>query len=417
MPSATPRARAALLAAAAAAILLILPGTAGAATGGATEPESVPSEPAGKAPAGKTPFDRQGMWIWYVSRAHGGSVGRIVARAKRSGVGTLYVKAGDAGNTWSQFSPSLVRRLKRAGLDVCAWQFVYGSNPVAEARAAAVAIARGADCFVIDAEGHYEGRYAAADRYVRILRRRAGPDYPISLASFPYVDYHPSFPYSVFFGPGGATYNQPQMYWKTIGTSVRRVYEHTYLFNRLWGHPIYPLGQTYDRPGRVPVKRFRRFARNYGGLQPSWWEWDHTPGGLWRALRPRLARISRYRPVFDHPLLKRGSRGDLVVWAQQHLRGAGLRVPVTGFYGRLTRRSVIAFQRREGMRADGVIGTRTWNTLLEHDPVRVSWARRAARRSAALRSGAATASQLSRSAPLSASLPARAYEIDPGPRP
>ncbi|HEV2727782.1 MAG TPA: hypothetical protein VGV34_05780, partial [Solirubrobacterales bacterium] len=205
-------------------------------------------------------FDRQGQWIWYVDRSEAGSIGAIVARAKRNDVGTVYVKSGDGDDYWSQFSRGLVGALHRAGLSVCAWHFVYGDQPLAEARVSAMAVQRGADCFAIDAEADYEGKYAAADRYVRALRARIGDTFPLSLAAFPYVDYHPSFPYSVFFGPGGATYNQPQMYWKTIGTSVREVYEHTYLYNRVYGHPIYPIGQTYEAPGTAAIKQFRRFA-------------------------------------------------------------------------------------------------------------------------------------------------------------
>ena len=365
--------------------------------------------------SGDSPFDRQGMWIWYLDRTEGGSPARIAARAKRAGIGTLYIKSGDAGNYWSQFSASMVRRFHLAGIRVCAWQFVYGDSPVAEAKVAAAAVRRGADCFVIDAEGHYEGKYAAADRYVRALRARIGPDYPLALASFPYVDYHPSFPYSVFFGPGAATYNQPQMYWKAIGTSVRGVFEHTYLVNRLWGHPIYPLGQTYQRPGRRQVLRFRRFAESYGGLEPSWWAWHDTRGSSWSALGARLVGpVFGYRPVTSHPTLKRRSRGDMVVWAQMHLRAAAdPDLPVTGIFGRLTHAAVRSFQLERGLRPDGVLGDLTWRPLLSHDPVRPRWAGRLTKRGRA----AAASRAMPPRRPLSASMAARAYEIDPGPAP
>ena len=285
-----------------------------------------------------SPFDRQGMWVWYVERSHGGSVPALVRQAKRAGIGTVYIKAGDGGDPWAQFNRRLVRALHRGGLSACAWQFVYGDHPLAEARVAAGAVAKGADCFAIDAEGDYEGKYAAADLYVRALRARVGTNFPVSLAAFPYVDYHPSFPYSVFLGPGGATYSQPQMYWKTIGTSVRGVFEHTYLYNRIWGRPIHPLGQTYEAPGRGALKLFRRFAVSYGGLAPSWWSWQETAGREWGALGARAAGrpVAGYRLEVEHPLLKRGSKGDMVVWAQQRLLGAGQRVPVTGLFGRLT---------------------------------------------------------------------------------
>jgi hypothetical protein len=392
----------ALLAALAALAAAAAPPGALAQTGGASQMEG----------GGNSAFDRQGMWVWYVSRSEGGSVGAIIARAKRSDIGTVYVKSGDGGDYWSQFSRGLVQALHRAGLRVCAWQFVYGAAPVAEARVGAAAVRRGADCFAIDAESDYEGRYAAADRYVRSLRARIGATFPVSLATFPYVDYHPSFPYSVFFGPGGATYNQPQMYWKTIGTSVREVFEHTYLHNRIWGHPIYPLGQTYEAPGRASVKLFRRFAASHGGLAPSWWSWQETSGREWGALgaEAALQPLTSYRQEIVHPLLRRGSRGDMVVWAQQHLVGAGAGLPLTGFFGRLTARAVRLFKEGHGLAANGVIDTDTWNVLLTSTPYRARWAARRAR------AGAWASQALPASKPLSASLPAKAYEIPPGPR-
>jgi len=365
--------------------------------------------------AGSTPFDRHGMWVWYVDRSEGGDVDRIVARARQAGIGTLYIKAGDGGDTWSQFNKSLVGALHAGGLEVCAWQFVYGDAPVAEAKVGAAAVKRGADCLAIDAEGAYEGKYASADRYVRALRARIGAGFPLSLAAFPYVDYHPSFPYSVFFGPEGATANQPQMYWRAIGTSVRTVYEHTFLFNRLWEKPLYPIGQTYGGANRRELVRFRRFAQSYGGLAPSWWDWQETSGAGWAALgEPIDGPVLGYEPVAEHPLLKRGSRGDLVVWAQEHLQAAGQpQLPVTGIFGKQTRAAVRAFQASAGLAADGRIGTDTWNSLLNFDPVRPRWAGRRAKRA----SGASASRALPPRRPLSASLPARANEIDPGPAP
>ncbi|HET7574110.1 MAG TPA: peptidoglycan-binding domain-containing protein [Solirubrobacterales bacterium] len=396
------RGGAALAALAAALVVLLAPGSSAAEPGGAGQFENGPT-------LGNSPFDRQGMWVWYVSRSESGSVSAILARARRFDIGTVYIKSGDGGGNWSQFNSALVGALHRGGLDVCAWQFVYGDHPIAEAKVGAAAVEKGADCLVIDAEADYEGKYASADRYVRALRARIGATFPLSLAGFPYVDYHPSFPYSVFFGPGGATYNQPQMYWKTIGTSVRAVYEHTYLFNRIWGHPIYPIGQTYEAPGAVSLRLFRRFAASYGGLPPSWWDWQETSGREWGALgaESALRPLPGYRQEVTHPLLKRGSRGDMVVWAQEHLVPAGAtNLPVTGLYGRKTYGAVRAFQLDHGLRADGQIGTETWEALLKFTPIRVSWGGASTR----LRGGARP---LAASRPLSASLPAKAYEIPP----
>src|SRR5437764_11837444 len=136
------------------------------------------------------------MWIGYVSRSNGGNVPSIVAQAHAAGVSTLFIKSSDgSSNYWSQFSPQLVAELHANGLRACAWQYVYGANPAGEASLGARAVANGADCLVIDAEAEYEGRYAAAQTYVRNLRAKVGAAYPVGLASFPYVSYHPALPY------------------------------------------------------------------------------------------------------------------------------------------------------------------------------------------------------------------------------
>jgi hypothetical protein len=365
--------------------------------------------------AGNTPFDRQGMWIWYVSHSEQGSVAAIVARAKRNRIGTVYVKSGDGTGTWSQFNSSLVGALHRGGLKVCAWQFVYGDHPDAEAQVGATSVARGADCLAIDAEGDYEGKYASAVIYLRRLRAAIGEGFPLSLAGFPYVDYHPAFPYSVFFGPGGATFSQPQMYWKTIGTSVRAVFEHTYLYNRIWQAPIYPLGQTYEAPGNAQLQLFRRFCATYGNLQPSWWSWQETSSKEWQALASVRGRrpLTRFRQSFAQPALQLGSRGDMVVWAQEHLVTAGEEISVNGIFGNGTRGAVRSFQEDHGLFVDGQIGTATWRILLQFAPTPVNWAAGSRRRASSSSAGRAATP----SAPLSAGLPAKGYEIDPGSAP
>jgi peptidoglycan hydrolase-like protein with peptidoglycan-binding domain len=359
-----------------------------------------------------TPYDRQGMWIWYVSHSEGGSVPAIVRRAKEAGIGTVYVKAGDGPAVWNQFNQSLIGPLRRAGIDVCAWQFVYGDHPLAEARVGATAVHRGADCLVIDAEADYEGKYAAADLYLHQLRELIGASFPLSLAGFPFVDYHPAFPYSVFLGPGGATFNQPQMYWKAIGTSVQGVFEHTYRFNRIWGLPIYPIGQTYQGPSSEELRLFRRFAASFGHYAPSWWDWQETSPTEWSALGAAGADrpLSAYEPAVVHPLLKIKSKGDMVVWAQERLLGAGAELPVTGIFGSETRTAVEAFQEAHGLAVSGVIGTETWQALLAYEPEPVEWA------AASAGTSAATSRATKARKPLSASLPAKADEIPAAPR-
>jgi hypothetical protein len=377
--------------------------TAPAADGG-----SGPSHGGRHGRGAANPYRDDGMWIWYVSRSSGGSLARIAHKAHRRGIETLYIKSSDGSSSWSQFTRGLVSYFHRRNLRVCAWQFVYGSRPSAEARRGAGAVRKGADCLAIDAESNYEGRYAAADIYVDKLRRRIGRRFPTALTGFPYVDYHPAFPYSVFLGPGGARYNLPQLYWHTIGVSVRAGFEHTFRYNRVYRRAIYPLGQTYDNPPPRQIRRFRRMAISYGFDGVSWWSWQETNKREWRAVGRDINRgiAGVQRPGGAYPVLSKGSRGDLVVWAQEHLRGAGRSVPVSGVFGPKTRRAVRRFQRAKGVADDGRIGPTTWRALLRVNPRAVDWSSRRSRRQA---KGSTPA------APRSAALPAVRDEIPPPP--
>jgi hypothetical protein len=368
--------------------LLLVPARAAADTGGAGIFENT-------GVGRHSPFLRQGMWIWYVDQSQGGYVPAIVATAHAHHIGTVYIKSGDGTTYWEQFSAPLVAEMHQAGLKVCAWQFVYGKEPVAEAKLGAAAVEAGADCLAIDAEAQYEGRYAAADLYLRELRAAVGAAYPLSLAGFPYVDYHPAFPYSVFLGPGGAQVNQPQMYWKAIGTSIHAAFAHTYLYNRVWGAPIFPIGQTYEDPGRLGIRLFRRYSASYGAA-PSWWDWQETTPQEWSALGSAAGaeKIPGLEPAVEYPLLKFGAKGDLVVWAQEHLITAEAELEVNGIFERATRRAVRAFQEAHGLEPfDGQLGQETWAQLVDYTPTAVDWA-----------ASASTASSLE--------APASAFDLD-----
>jgi hypothetical protein len=321
-----------------------------------------------------TAFEGQGMWIWYVAQSNGGNIASIVAQAHAAGVSTLYIKSSDGpSNYWSQFSPQLVAELHANGLKVCAWQYVYGTEPVGEANLGAEAVANGADCLVIDAEAEYEGKYGAAQTYITDLRAKIGPTYPLGLASFPYVNYHESFPYSVFLGPNGAQYNVPQMYWKDIGQSVDTTYANTYIANRIYGRPIYPLGQTYDGVSAAELLRFREEAVDYGATGSSFWDWQETKTAGWEGLTSPLAPLSTVTPNTSYPELAKGSKGDQVLWLQEHLATAYPTQETTGNFGTQTYEDLIAFQEAHSITATGVTEAATWAALLALAPVAVDW--------------------------------------------
>jgi hypothetical protein len=314
------------------------------------------------------------MWIWYVNRSSGGEIPALLAQAHAAGVATVFVKSSDgSSNYWSQFSPALVAAMHAGGVKVCAWQYVYGTNPTGEASLGAQAVANGADCLVIDAEAEYEKRYASAQTYIANLRAKIGPSYPLVLATFPYVSYHSSFPYSVFLGPGGAQFNAPQMYWHDIGVSVDTVYANTYIGNRIYQRPIFPLGQTYGGAGPSEILRFREEAVLYGATGWSFWDWQETSANGWGALAAPMTLLSTVTPNTSYPELSKGSRGDQVLWLQEHLAAALPSQETTGSFGTQTTANLQAFQASKGIPVTGVADAATWQALLALSPVAVVW--------------------------------------------
>jgi hypothetical protein len=360
------------------------------------------------AASASNPLAVRGMWIWEMPSSNGGNLSSIIGRAHRYGIRTLLIKSGDGTNYWSQFSRSMVSTMHRNGLKVCAWQYVYGNSPGTEARIGAQAAHNGADCLMIDAESEYEGKYVSAQTYISTLRRLVGSRYPVALAGFPYIDYHPAFPYSVFLGPGGAQYNAPQMYWVDIGTSVDKLFAHTYVFNRLYRRTIFPLGQVYNSPPSADIRRFRQLCRAYHAPNASWWDWQEASGGSWTAISQTVANLRGFQADTAYASIGSGAKGDTVVWAQEHLVSAGQRISIDGGYGPQTKAAVKRFQSAHGLAADGLIGTATWSALLRYSPARVTWTKGGARIAVAASGG-------KQPVPLSARLPAKANELHGAP--
>lgn len=329
---------------------------------------TAPPRIGGPAPApGSLPeiFRGNGMWIWELGRSDGGDPVAIAARARAAGVSTVFVKSSDgASSRWAQFTAETVAALKAQGLRVCAWQFVYGNDPLGEASLGADAIADGAECLVVDAEGAYAGKYAQAAQYMAALRATVGPAYPIGFTSFPYVDYHSRIPYSVFLAPGAANANLPQVYWKDIGGTVDAVSGRTLAHNRIYGVPIAPIGQTYGNVPPADIARFRELWAAYGSAGVSWWSWQATTEPGWAALA--LPLTAPVLPPTDPgwPTLARGNKGDQVLWLQQRLASASPTVARTSTFDDATDVALRAFQASRGLAVTGTTDALTWQAVL-----------------------------------------------------
>jgi hypothetical protein len=166
----------------------------------------------------------KGDWVWRIDAART-SAGVTTNLAlfqylKNKGMKWVTVKAGDGTSTWSQFSAQLVNDAHAAGLKIFAWTYMYGANPTGEADVAKAALAKGADGFIIDAEGEYErlaNNAAAATTFCQAVRA-AYPNHFLAHAPFPIVSYHSAFPYYTFGKYCDAV--MPQDYWDAIEVSA-----------------------------------------------------------------------------------------------------------------------------------------------------------------------------------------------------
>ena len=84
----------------------------------------------------------------------------------------------------------------------------------------------------------------------------------------------------------------------------------------------------------------------------SWWSWQSARKQQWTALRAPVAPAST-QPYPSYPFLRLGSKGDFVAWAQQLLAGAGMSVPITGYYQASTQAAVYSFQAANGLPQTG----------------------------------------------------------------
>ncbi len=315
------------------------------------------------------PFTGQALWVNQVVAPQTGR--GLAAEAAGAGAKTLYVKAAEGSTAELQFSAVLVSEIRAAGERVCAWTFARGQEPAAEAAAAVGAVRDGAQCLVVDAEGEYDKLYGAAQLFVRTLRAQLGAAFPIGLASQAEVAQHPTFPYSVFLGPGGFNVVLPEIYWRDFGVSVDAAYAATIGPNSIYGRPILPLGQLYGSPAPAELARFRALAHAYGARGSSFFDLDVAQPQELAALATPAPALARKLVIA--PTLRAGACGDEIVQAQELLNAAGAHLPVGGFFGAETERAVSAFQARHRLTPSGVLGAGTWRALLRSRPREPSW--------------------------------------------
>jgi peptidoglycan hydrolase-like protein with peptidoglycan-binding domain len=86
-----------------------------------------------------------------------------------------------------------------------------------------------------------------------------------------------------------------------------------------------------------------------------------------------MTPLSSVTPNTSYPELAKGSKGDQVLWLQEHLATAVASQETTGSFGSQTTSNLAAFQSAHGLPPTGVADAATWGALLSLAPVEVKW--------------------------------------------
>lgn len=230
----------------------------------------------------------KGWYLWKVRDCENGDPNAILAEAQKASLSHVMIKVANGGNTYNfdhqrriDLVLPVVKVLKAAGIQAWGWQYVYGNDPLSEARKAIQRIRElDLDGFVVNAEVEYKepGKDVAARKYMKELRA-AFPNLPIALSSYRFPSYHPQFPFSDFL-----TYcdlNMPQVYWQGAHNPATQLSKTVREFRNLSpNRPIIPTGSAYGAGSWVPteedVHEFLQSAKTMGLSAANFWSWDYT---------------------------------------------------------------------------------------------------------------------------------------------
>lgn len=244
-----------------------------------------------------------GMWIYQWQRTNGGQAASIVARARRVGLSTLFLRTG---SSWDGFSgrSSLIRLLRAtrgSSVQVVAWDFPRLRRPALDARrlARAAWLGRahhGAHVAAVapDIETPSEGTYNAAWRvrlYLHVLRKHLPAGVSI-LSTVPWPSSYRRGDYPYWTVARGSDVLIPMAYWYNNPPALVTSRSISYL--RQFHKPVQPVGQGYDGKIDVPSLRhnnlarqvpvFLRTAHRKGVDAVSIWSWQSAQPATWRAL-------------------------------------------------------------------------------------------------------------------------------------
>lgn len=336
--------------------------------------EAVPAAPAVAPPAEVAapkpilPLGK-GMWLYQLSMSEGGDATKVVSKAKALGLTHLYTRLGSSkkGFYGQDELNKLLPVAHAAGIKVIGWDFVYLTDPIADAVRSKAEIdyvtpdGHKIDAFSADIESVQEGVNLTAEGaalYGAKLRELVGPSYPL-IATVPRPSPKKSFPFAEVTAAFDAI--APMVYWQNRdpATDVAGAIDYLAQFNK----PIMPIGQAYNGgpeggPDRDPPKEqlvaFMNTAHAKGAVAVSFWVWNH-------ATPEQFAAIDQAH-TWELPI-GRAATGAAAVFLQRVLNLLGQSVAPDGTFGPATQTAIANVQRAFGLPATGKLDAVTARSI------------------------------------------------------
>jgi hypothetical protein len=244
-------------------------------------------------------FTGKGMFIWKIQNCHNGNISEILRLSVQAKYSHVLIKIANGiysyNYDWERkidLVPPLVKALKSEGIQAWGWHYLFGDQPGQEAQKAISRIRElGVDGYVMDAEGHYKGKYSSAKTFMSQLKA-AVTDIPIALSSYRYPSYHPQLPWDEFLAK--CDLNMPQVYWMNASNpGAQLVKSITDFKNMKYTPPICPTGAAFTEYGWTPkiseIQEFMQKAKDLKLPGFNFWEWSnlHTylPAEYYRTIR------------------------------------------------------------------------------------------------------------------------------------
>ncbi len=242
----------------------------------------------------------KGLFIWKILDCEGGDPAAIRKVALASGLSHVLIKVADAERTYNYDTARLfdrvapvARALRDAGIQTWGWQYIYGRDPLAEARKAIQRVKElNLDGFVVNAEIEFKasGMDVPARKYMQELRAGLKTT-PLALSTFRFPSYHPQFPYDAFLEY--CDINMPQVYWQGAHNPEAQLQRVQSEFStRRFKRALIPTGAAYAvgdwKPTANDTIAFLNTARSLKLTGANFWSWDYARKHLpevWRAIR------------------------------------------------------------------------------------------------------------------------------------